>query len=125
MVDSGNNLNVFPKEVADSINAAFDPPAGGYNAKAQAPVVDCNATAPALSVEIGNAIFDIDPVDMIWRDAHGTCFSSVVSTDSVEGETIKINFLGDVFLKNVVAVFDMEHDEMRFAQRLGDDKTTS
>ena len=43
--------------------------------------------------------------------------SAVESSDG-----IALMFLGDAFLKNVVAVFDVGHDEMRFAPRLESDE---
>ena len=105
MVDSGNNLNLFPSELASSINSAFDPPASHLDHKAGANTVACNATAPALSIEIGNATFEVDPRDMIWRDAQGTCFSSVVSTDVFESEGVLLNVLGDVFFEECPSGF--------------------
>ena len=71
IVDSGTTLNYFPTAIADEINAAFVPPAtwsdyeGGY-------VVDCNATAPSVAVEIDGVLFYTNPDDLILDDGTGT-----------------------------------------------------
>lgn len=75
VVDSGNWLNIFPKEEADTVNAAFSPPAQ-YNETLTVYTVDCDATPPAnFGVQIGGVMFEIDSADMIWRDAFGMCYS--------------------------------------------------
>ncbi|KAK5110527.1 hypothetical protein LTR62_005719 [Meristemomyces frigidus] len=117
VVDSGQNLNLFPAEQALAINAAFRPPAV-LDEAAGVYVLPCNATPPALAVKISDTSFRIHRDDMIARDAAGTCFSTIVPGASDAQEGISLNFLSDAFLKNVVAVFDMGRDEMRFAARL-------
>ncbi|KAL8682595.1 MAG: hypothetical protein Q9186_001368 [Xanthomendoza sp. 1 TL-2023] len=109
-VDSGTTLVYLPEETADAYNKLFDPPAvhdysaGQYN-------VRCTAKPPALGIKIGGQTFQINPVDLIIRAADGSCFSGI--TASYSGLAI----LGDVFLKNVVAVFDVGQHELRFAAR--------
>ena len=113
VVDTANWLNMFSKDIADKINADFNPPAK-YEGSLY--TVACNATPPSdFGMQIGGTMFSVDPVDMIWRDASGTCYSSIAA--AVPGSGISLMFVGDVFLKNVVAVFDFGNDEMRFAQR--------
>ena len=113
VVDTANWVNVFPKDIADKINADFNPPAkfaGSYY------TVVCHAKAPpGFGMQIGDTMFNVNPVDMIWRDASGACYSSIATLAPSSG--ISIMFVGDVFLKNVVSVFDFGKDEMRFAQR--------
>ena len=60
-------------------------------------------------------MFNIDPVDMIYQHQNGKCFSTVCPGFASEG--IELLFLGDFFLRNVVAVFDYGAQEMRFAAR--------
>ena len=55
-------------------------------------------------------MFYINAADLIL-DSDGSCFTGI--DDGGEGPYI----LGDVFLKNVVAVFDVGASEMRFAAR--------
>lgn len=117
VVDSGNPMNMLPQEVADEINAEFNPPAV-YNKEAGVYVVDCNAETPALGIEIDGHTFWHQSADMIVRDENtGFCYSSV--TGPASGLGVTIQFLGDAFLKNVVSVFDFGKDEMRFATRTG------
>ena len=115
VVDSGNPLNLFPEEIAISINAAFDPPAV-YDKESGAFTVECDARAPAFSVVIGGKTFWHDSRDMIIPVGDGTCISGVSATEEALGVTL--HFLGDTFLKNVVSVFNFGRDEMRFAARI-------
>ena len=113
VVDTANWVNVFPKSLSDKINADFDPPAeyAGYYY-----TVECNAKPPAnFGMKIGGTMFSVNPVDMIWRDASETCYSSIATLAPESG--ISLMFVGDVFMKNVVTVFDFGNDQMKFAQR--------
>ncbi|CAJ0542541.1 Ff.00g001300.m01.CDS01 [Fusarium sp. VM40] len=121
VVDSGNPNNVFPVELAEKINAAFDPPAV-YNKAMDLFVVDCDAKAPALGVVIGGKTFWHDQRDLIVWAKDGVCASSVGATKTALG--IDVHFLGDTFLKNVVSVFDFGKNEMRFAARVDEGKST-
>lgn len=120
VVDSGNNLNMLPQEIADPVNKAFVPPAV-YNKDLGIYVSDCQATPPPFGITLGGRNFSIQAADMISRDsASGICYSTV--SIPAEGSGVALNFLGDAFLRNVVAVFDFGKTEMRFAAR-GDDVT--
>lgn len=120
VVDTANWLFVLPKEIADKVNNAFDPPGKFSPIPFQGQSyysVPCDAKPPSnFGVQIAGKMFNIDSRDMIWKGPDGkTCYSSVspIPPDS----PIQLAFLGDQFLKNVVAVFDYGKDEMRFAQR--------
>ncbi|KAM0716795.1 hypothetical protein Q7P37_008240 [Cladosporium fusiforme] len=120
VVDTGNQMNLFPKEIAVAINEQFNPVAvldedsGVY-------IVDCNATTPELGITLdGQTFWHQSPEDLIYRDLSGFCYSSVAPTGT-EGD-LTLNFIGDAFLRNVVSVFDFGKEEMRFAARTeGDD----
>ncbi|KAH6900049.1 aspartic peptidase domain-containing protein [Thelonectria olida] len=115
VVDTGNPLNELPTEVAAEINTAFDPPAQ-FSEDLGVYVVDCNATAPQVGVTIDKHTFWHEAVDLIREDAStGLCYSAI--TPAAEDLGISLSFLGDAFLRNVVSVFDMGKDEMRFAAR--------
>ncbi|KAK5000088.1 hypothetical protein LTR66_000988 [Elasticomyces elasticus] len=114
VVDSGQPLNIIPPEMAAQVNAAFSPPAV-FDPESGVYGVACNATPPAFGVQIGNQTFFHNPVDMILPVTDGVCMSSVLPTTCVQG--ICFSFLGDAFLRNVVAVFDFGKNEMRFAAR--------
>ena len=67
-------------------------------------------------------MFSIDSSDLIYRDWSGKCFSTVAPTVPLNG--IELFFLGDFFLRNVVAVFDFGANEMRFAARTNDSSSS-
>ena len=112
IVDSGTTLAYLPDELADAVNALYDPPAqyledeGGF-------FVDCSATAPQFGVVINGTTFNVNAADLIFQTQQdpntGLCLTGV--QEGGEGPFI----LGDVFLNNVVAVFDVGAAELRFA----------
>ncbi|RFU27306.1 hypothetical protein B7463_g9014, partial [Scytalidium lignicola] len=115
IVDSGTTLAYLPPLITSAINAAFNPPAifsfwyGIY-------IVNCNATAPPVSIKIGGVMLNINPADMIFvagTDLFGQKLCASGVTTGGQGPYI----LGDTFLKNVVAVFDIGAGMMRFAGR--------
>jgi hypothetical protein len=110
IVDSGTNLNFVPDGVADALNGFFIPPAT-LDETSQLYLVDCNATAPDVGVVINGATFDINYVDMIVPNGDGTCASGMQRSAS------NLSVLGDVFMKNVLAVFDIGESKMRFTSR--------
>jgi hypothetical protein len=111
IIDSGTTLLFLSASLATSINALFSP-ASRYDEKSQTYFVNCNATAPRVGLTIGGTTFWLDPKDMIQSDGPGTvCISGV--QPGGEGTMI----VGDVFLKSVLAVFDVGAGEMRFAVR--------
>jgi hypothetical protein len=93
--------------------------------------VACDAVAPALGVTIGARTFYHQPEDLIVALPDGSCVTAVLGSAGETGSggsrddddaaaassSITLNFLGDAFLYDVVAIFDMARDEMRFAAR--------
>ncbi|KAL8670808.1 MAG: hypothetical protein Q9168_004669 [Polycauliona sp. 1 TL-2023] len=109
-VDSGTSLIYVPEDAADAVNALFDPPAE-HNFSLEQYDVDCEAKAPDLAVKIAGRAFHLNPADLIAKASDGSCFTGIGATYGEQG------ILGDVFMRNVVAVFDIGHHEMRFAAR--------
>ncbi|KAJ3538408.1 hypothetical protein NM208_g5916 [Fusarium decemcellulare] len=123
VVDTGNHMNLLPETIAESINAAFDPP-GIFDKEAHVYMVDCNATTPDLGITLdGHTFWHQSPEDLIYRDISGFCYSSVGPTG--RGSGLEINFLGDAFLRNVVSVYDFGKREMRFAARTEVDRDSA
>jgi hypothetical protein len=128
VVDSGNAFNILPLEMADAINKAFTPPAV-TDTSAQIGsgqgiyVVDCNAIPPTFGVTIGGQTFYHNGLDLILPYGNSTCISTIGAVVPTAG--ISLAFLGDAFLKNVVAVFDFGKNEMRFAARNDSGTATS
>ena len=108
IVDSGTTQNYLPKTVADAVNAQFTP-APDYEDSTGDYIVQCTSVAPSFGVVIGEKTFTVDPRDMIINTGE-RCISSVAATGD-DGTSI----LGHSFLKNVVAVFDVGAQVMRFA----------
>lgn len=120
IVDSGTTLLYFPTAVYNGYIASFDPApiiVDGY------PYCPCNTTAPYLGIKIAGTVFNISSADLNLPDSGFTS-----STTAVEYCLIGVNdvgagietfpIFGDVFLKNVVAVFDIGASMMRFAQHI-------
>lgn len=78
--------------------------------------VPCDSVAPTFAVIISGASFWVNPADMIFKDLvdPGTGYCATAITTGGSGPYI----LGDVFLQNVLAVFDVGNAEMRFYARI-------
>ena len=110
IVDSGTTLLYAPTKVAYAVNAQFDPPAV-FDQSQGAFFVDCDAKAPTFGVVIGGATFYINALDLVVYNGGGPCVSGIQDA----GDSFGI--LGDVFLKNVLAVYDVGASAMVFAAR--------
>lgn len=119
IVDSGTTLNYFPTAVADAIAAAYVP-AAVYSDDDGVYIVDCDAVAPGFGLTINGTTFWTNPIDMIILagtddEGNDVCISGIDDGGSDFEEDLFI--LGDTFLKNVVAVFDIAAVELQFAAR--------
>lgn len=74
--------------------------------------VDCNAIPPHFAVIIKGVRFWINPADLIYQDFTEPVTGKCAIAISTGGSGPYI--LGDPFLQNVVAVFDVGGAEMRF-----------
>ncbi|KAL8685592.1 MAG: hypothetical protein Q9218_007666 [Villophora microphyllina] len=112
-VDSGTTLIFLPARTASKINQLFVPPAQ-FNFNTGEYSVDCNAKAPNFGVLIGGHTFPINPKDLIVKtQVAGNCITGITSSAGASHPVV----LGDVFLRNVLAVFDVGAGEMRFSGR--------
>ena len=111
IVDSGTTVNYLPQVTADRVNALFEP-ASKFNATLGYYEVACNAKAPEFGVKIGQETFYVNPLDNIIHLSSSRCITGISQTGT-GGNSI----LGHVFLKNVLAVFDIGASQMRFAAR--------
>ncbi|KAI4116350.1 MAG: hypothetical protein LQ338_007732 [Usnochroma carphineum] len=110
-VDSGTSLIFLPSRIAYSVNKQFIPPAFIDGSRGEY-VVDCNAKAPRFGIVIAGHTFYVNPQDLIHKTMDGSCITGI--TEAGYGRP---SILGDVFLRNVLAVFDVGASEMRFAAR--------
>ncbi|KAF4587621.1 Peptidase A1 [Ophiocordyceps camponoti-floridani] len=114
IVDTGTTMNYLPPPLAEAIANAFQPRAvylyqwGSYFAP-------CHSVPPPVSVVISGVEFSINAADMIYQDLRDplTGYCAVAIASGGTGPYI----LGDVFLQNVVAVFDVGAAQMRFYSR--------
>jgi len=110
IVDSGTSLIYAPSAVAAGVAAAFNPPAavdrstGLYH-------VACDATVPLFGIVVSSKVFYINRLDMIIDSGLGFCVMGVQSNNG--GLTI----VGDVFMRNVLTVFDVGAAQVRFSAR--------
>lgn len=110
IVDSGTSLCYVSNAAAAGLGAAFIPPAT-YDADYQTYYVDCDAQPPVFGVSISKKLFWVNGLDLIIALGDGTCIMAVQPNFG------GLNILGDVFMKNVISVFDIGAEEMRFAAR--------
>jgi hypothetical protein len=111
VLDTGTTLSYLPPSIASAINKAYDPPATQVGGQW---TVKCNAKAPKVAMKLGGKSLWFDGKDMILRAGPNVCLSGIQGTKSAMTPSI----LGGVFLKNVVAVFDIGAAEIRIANRV-------
>jgi len=110
IVDSGTSLVYAPADVAKGVALAFNPP-GYFDKDTNAWYVDCAAVPPVFGVSVEKKIFYVNALDMIIPSSRDLCISGIQSNNG--GLTI----LGDVWMKNVLSVFDIGASMLRFAAR--------
>lgn len=101
--------------LADAINNMFSPPAE-YSMQNSGYLTACDAVAPHIAVVIDGTPFYLNPEDIIFRSVPdeftGLCMTAF--TGGPHGPFI----LGDVFLKNVLAVFDIGDNVIQLVSRV-------
>ncbi|RSL92078.1 hypothetical protein CDV31_015322 [Fusarium ambrosium] len=115
IIDTATTMIHVPPPLAEAIAAAFEPQAvylyqwGSY-------FVPCDSIAPNFAVNISGTSFWVNPADLIFKDLvdPGTGYCATAITTGGSGPYI----LGDVFLQNVLAVFDVGNAKMRFYARM-------
>jgi hypothetical protein len=111
VLDTGTTLSYLPPAIASAINKAYDPPATQVGGQW---TVKCNAKTPKVAMKLGGKNLWFDGKDMILKASPTICLSGIQGTKSALAPSI----LGGVFLKNVVAVFDIGAAEIRLANRV-------
>lgn len=117
IVDSGTTLTYLPTALSAKLNALFDPPAI-YLADQDIYEVDCNATIPTFGVRISEREFYFDDRDLLLTGELGFDPETGLCMTGIQPAYTGPSILGDNFLKNVVAVFDVGNVEMRFAAQV-------
>lgn len=119
VVDTGTYYSIVPQALAAGVAAAFIPPGSLDPSGLPFFLVECNATLPSdVSMTLGGTSFTIASEDLRFQSTDGTCYSSIAPSASSDGP--QLYFLGGHFLRNVVSVFDIAKNEMRFAARMNE-----
>ncbi|KAJ9620169.1 hypothetical protein H2203_007934 [Taxawa tesnikishii (nom. ined.)] len=84
---------------------------GDYDQSQAAWFVECDAVPPVFGAVVGKKVFYVNPADMVVNTGGGQCISGV------QPDMGGLSILGDTWLRNVLAVFDVGAGEMRFAAR--------
>ncbi len=106
-------MTALPESIVEDVNSQFSPPATNDTGIW---IVPCNATAPNVTIQIAGTEFTINPVDLLALPRDGGICSSGFQVGPITGTGLPF-ILGDVFMLNVISVFDVGASEMRFGQR--------
>lgn len=113
IVDSGTTLVSVPDKLAKEVNELYDPPSV-YIKEEGVYANRCDAIPPTFAVRINGTDFFVSSQDMLPKDYAGQVANTGLCVTGIQPSE-KVNVLGEVFLNNVVAVFDIGANEMRFA----------
>lgn len=103
--------------MAKSINAMYEPPAVFSQYWGQW-FVPCNATPPTVDIDVGGKLLRTDPSSLILPDARDAPSDSANCATGIGAAGSPPYILGDTFLQGLVAHFDADKLEVRFAKRL-------
>ncbi|KAI0315206.1 acid protease [Amylostereum chailletii] len=119
ILDTGTTLLYVPTPIANAYHAQFDPPAT-FSDEEGAYIVSCNATVPPFSVIIGGTTFNLTSADVILpvgTDDDGNLFCISGIDDGGPAVDGNIFVLGDTFLHNVVATFNLGTNQVTLTER--------
>jgi len=118
IVDTGTTLILLSKSDCDTLYSNL--PGGQLNGQYGVYTLWCNATSSTYTgrrnvyFSVGGSYFGVPAADLLWETLDNeNCYGAIQSWGSGNG----ISILGDVFLKNVYAVFDVGNSAVRVAQR--------
>lgn len=109
VIDTGTTLVLIPTADATSIHAQIP----GSSLIQGSFVVPCNTTAK-VSFKFGGVSYNIDPRDISTQaipSSPGNCLSGIQASNALGNAWL----VGDVFLKNVYSVFDINKKTVGFA----------
>ncbi|KAF1953788.1 acid protease [Byssothecium circinans] len=131
VIDSGCTLLYFPDDIADRIASLFVPKAV-FAENSNTYLVPCSAAPPRVGVVVAGRSFYVHPDDLMNKAPGAVGGGGVVGGSDGGGVrfgegrmcTLAVQrrgggdaVLGDSWLKNVLAVFDLGANEMRFSGR--------
>ncbi|SPO00707.1 uncharacterized protein DNG_03455 [Cephalotrichum gorgonifer] len=115
LLDCGTTVNYFPEDIADAVNAAFDPPSA-WDADRRLYFTDCDAVPPPLRYGIGGKSIAAEPSSMVLpmvKRSDGKCATAVSRNTATE-----YGILGAAFFQGLVVAFDVEAMDVRIAERV-------
>ncbi|KAI0484597.1 acid protease [Xylariaceae sp. FL0804] len=113
IIDTGTTLTYLPDDIADAMNAQFNPPAA-YMPEEGAYFTSCDAIPPQFSVIIDGSDFFFNPVDLL--DSQEDPMTGLCQTGVSRGGSGPF-VLGLTFLTNVMVVFDVGEGTIQFYSR--------
>ncbi|KAH8821183.1 aspartic peptidase domain-containing protein [Xylogone sp. PMI_703] len=111
-IDTGTSYIFAPPEDAIAFHAVVP---GSQSSDNVTFLVPCKTTTPA-TVTFGGVSYDIDPIDWVGFKSKDPS----MCTSNIYGHSVVADggwLLGDTFLKNVYAVFDVDENRIGFAQK--------
>ncbi|SMR51032.1 unnamed protein product [Zymoseptoria tritici ST99CH_1E4] len=121
-LDTGTTFTYLHSKVVDAIAQAFDPVPDRYPEVFNQYYPFCNSTVPEVSFRIGGQDFAVNPRDVLIGDAesnvsNGFCtlgFWSRPAEQEADGYLPSGPLFGANFMRNVVAVHDVERYQLTF-----------
>lgn len=106
VIDSGTSLILLPEDDAKSLHSLIS----GSEGSDEYFFIPCDTKAK-IQVAFSDTKFTISPKDYIGREASrkGLCYSNIVGRQILDDNQW---LMGDVFLKNVYAVFDFDESRI-------------
>lgn len=117
IVDSGTTLLYVPTKVFNGYVASFDTPPAYYEGY---PFVPCDTVPPPFGLKIAGTVFNVSAADLILPDSGYVNATSkveycIIGVQDAGAGAESLPIFGDVFMKNVVVVFDIGNSTMQFA----------
>ncbi|KAL7275974.1 hypothetical protein RUND412_001043 [Rhizina undulata] len=120
VIDTGTSLLLIPPADALSLHALIP----GAETNGETFAIPCNTTAN-VEFTFNDVAYAVPPVDYVGSaiDSAGELCSSLITGREILGADVWL--LGDVFLKNVYSVFDLDSNRVGFAPRVFVDEAAS
>lgn len=112
IVDTGTTLVYLPPPTAHLLASLFEPPAI-WDEEEGLFLVSCQALAPSFAVQIGGVVFPVEKQDLLLDEQREDEYCQAGFTAGELASGIGIGILGDVFLRNVLVVFDVGAAQIR------------
>ena len=113
IIDTGTLLNYLPYAVAAQLNKQLGPSVklshGTWLVNCKSASSKHGVQSKKVGFEIGGKTFYLDPKDLVYEIADGTCATSFQSLENGYGDTAQgsgFYILGQQFLKNVLVEVD-------------------